>query len=345
MATIALNPLNNLTTNLDALVNSLVHTNTYATVPTATSSLVTADDALTSALDTLKQHQANYARILHLREEAQRLEDELKSIIRKAVSLREDVGRVHPGILDDEESSDEDEEQEDTTLPLGTGKSKDVDYHTLLNFAARIGKHNSLAAREAEREADKRKINAIRKKEETSATKIASALGKAGAPTTTNHEEAQLEFQPEKDVLELQALDLEASLAAQRAQQGLGYPDGMMLRMGELGRLQKLREDAMDSSQGDARAADDAVDKELERMIRESELVAAKVDAETEKSLKLEQERRQEQTREKEVKKPSAPVSRPRRESVTQRLPKQAAAPVKRKGINLDFGDDDDDDD
>ena len=354
MSVVAIAPLNALTTHLDTLINSLVHTNSYAAAPTAASCLVAADDALTSALATLKQHQQNYARILHLREEAARLEDELKNIIRKAVRLREDVGRIHPSILDDDAETSEEEDVDG--IPFGQGKGRDVDYHTLLNFAARIGKHNSLAAREAEQEGERRKVEAIRKRESMTAANIANALANASAPiaATLNAEAGQTEQQPEKDELELQAIGLEESLAAQRAQQGLGYPDGMLLRMGELGRLQKIREDATASDKPEeaemrvrAGFGEEAVEREIERLVRESEDVATKEDPELERKLKLEQERRereeQEKKRKDEARKATVQApSRPRRESVTQRPP--VAAP-KRKKINLDFGDDDDDDD
>ena len=349
MSNIALTPLNALSTHLDTLINSLVHTNTYAAAPNAATSLVAADDALTSALTTLKQHQQNYARILHLREEAQRLEDELKSIIRKAVSLREDVGRIHPRILDDDADTSDEEEPDD--IPCGRGKGKDVDYQTLLNFAARIGKHNFLAAREAEQEAERRKVDDLKKKEKvkgspTAAVNIANALTRASAPATSVHADLFNDTeQPEKDELEIQAQGLDDSLAATRAQQGLGYPDAMLLRMGELGRLQKLREDAVISGTAEATemkmragVGDDAVEKEIERLVRATEPVAAKEDDAAQK--KEEDERRRREDGDKVAS--TMASSRPRRESVTQRQP---AAPPKRKKINLDFGGDDDDDD
>lgn len=348
MSTVAAAPLDALTTHLDTLINSLVHTNTFAAAPDAASSLVAADDALTSALSTLKQHQQNYARILRLREEAQQLEDDLKTIIRNAVRLREDVGRIHPSILDDDAETSDGEDTED--IPLDPGKRRDVDYTTLLNFAARIGKHNSLAAREAEQEAERRKIEAIKKKEKMASSPTAPVNMANTLPNATNDNADQ---QPKQDELELQAIGLEESLAAERAKQGLGFPEGMLLRMGELGRLQKIREDAVAS--GSAEETDmrirsgfgeGAVEREIERLVRATEDVAAEDDNGMERKVKEEEEgAREEEPRKRteEVNKTTAVQARPRRESITQRPP--AAAAPKRKKINLDFGGDDDDDD
>ena len=346
LSSVAVAPLDALMTHLDTLINSLVHTNTFAAAPNTASSLVAADDELSSALSTLKQHQRNYARILHLREEALRLEDELKSVIRKAISLREDVGRIHPSILDDDADTSDEEETDD--IPRDGSRGGDVDYHTLLNFAARIGKHNFFAAREAEQEAESRKIDAIRKKEKL-ASSPATAVNTTSIPNATENAEGQ----PRKDELELQANGLEESLAAERAKQGLAFPEGMLLRMGELGRLQKIREDAVASGTAEetdmrtrSGVGEEAVEREIERMVRETEDIAAEDDSNMERKVKEDGEgaaRGQEERRQTEdAKKATSAQARPRRQSVSQRPP-PAPAP-KRKKINLDFGDDDDED-
>jgi Vitamin-D-receptor interacting Mediator subunit 4 len=365
MATLVLTPLNQMTTHLDALIASLVHTNTFAAAPTAANSLVSDDDALTSALATLKQHQQNYARILHLREEAQRLEDELKDVIRKAVRLREEVGRIHPSLLDDEYSSDEeDEDLQQETLPVraGRGKGRDVDYHTLLNFAARIGKHNSLATREAEREADRRKIEAMKKKDVSSGpapAQAANTQSMTGAQTTTSPIELSAasdsaQHDHEKDFLELQAQDLDNSHALK-----LAFPDPMLLRQGALGRLQKIREDAIDAAtarekeSGVGMVGEEAVDQEVERLVRQSENVAkgedGGVDEDEGEDTNMDDGAKEPRREEKRPAAPlPVPVLRTRRESVTQ--PKQqrqrpVQPPMKRKKLNLDLGADDDDED
>lgn len=351
MSAVTLTPLNAISTHLDTLITSLAHSTTYASAPSAATSLIAADDALTTALTALQHHQQNYARILHLREEATHLEDEIRSIIRRAVQLREEAGRVHPSILDDDyDSSDcSDEDAGDTSDIFG--KPQEVDYHTLLNFAARIGKHNSVAMREAEAQWDKRKIEAMKKEQErekenattaTDAAEIARALAQASAPPPpiVAQPTAANEGRTEKDVLELQALDMEASLAARRAQQGLGYPDGNLLRMGELGRLQRIREDAMDGARerGDNIVSETAVEREIEKLVRETEEVAPPEKEETE-TVEMEDDG----TTEEAAGKPGQSVPpRQRRQSTTQRpLPQ----PQKRKKLNLDLGGDDDDDD
>ena len=67
--------LDTLEASLGTLLTSLMTTPTFFTAPVPSTALLTADDTLTSSLTTLKKHQRNYARILHLRAEAVRLED------------------------------------------------------------------------------------------------------------------------------------------------------------------------------------------------------------------------------------------------------------------------------
>jgi hypothetical protein len=337
MSTVTTTPLNAISTHLEALISSLAHSTTYATAPTSATSLLLADDNLTTALTALTQHQQNYARILHLREEATHLSDEIKSLIRRAVSLREEAGRVHPSILDDDyDSSDEESPQE-------------VDYQTLLDFAARIGKHNSLAMREAERQWERRKIEGIKREEErktqsTGAADIARAIANANAPAAVSAEGvsgvAVQVKEAEKDELELQALHLEAALATRRAQQGLGFPDPALLRMGELGRLQKIREDAMAGlrGSGEVLVGEAAVEREVERLVRETEHVAPPEEKEADDTEMEQEGRRDEAAR---IAGPS--TSAAPRQTLSQARP---PAPVqKRKKINLDLGGDDDDDD
>jgi hypothetical protein len=342
MSTITTTPLNAISTHLEALISSLAHSTTYATAPASATSLLLADDNLTTALNALKQHQQNYAHILHLREEATHLSDEIKSLIRRAVALREEAGRVHPSILDDDyDSSDEDDEQ------------SEVDYQTLLDFAARIGKHNSLAMREAEGQWERRKIEAMKKGEErkahsTGAADIARAIANANAPKAEVRvgegvaaAESQVAKEAETDELESQALHLEAALATRRAQQGLGFPDPALLRMGELGRLQKIREDAMAGARGggDVLVGEAAVEREVERLVRETEHVALPEKKEADDTEMEQEERRGEAARNTG---PSASAVPRQASSQAHRPP----APVqKRKKINLDLGGDDDDED
>jgi hypothetical protein len=160
METQILTPLNAFETHLNSLITSLTQTNTYATAPQIAQSLLDTDDELTTSLNLLHRHQQNYARILNLRTEVATLQEQLKSTIRQCVALRDEVGQIHPSIL----SADSDDDSDDEDAKLA-----EVDYHTLLTFAARIGKHNAVAAREAEAESIRFKI---------------SSRNKAGATTT-----------------------------------------------------------------------------------------------------------------------------------------------------------------
>ena len=137
MDQVVLDPLNNITSSLTALTTSLTTTNTFTAAPTATQALLSADDALSSALATLKKHQDNYAHILHLRSEALRLEDRIKDTIRQCNAYTSDINAISPGILEDSDSDEENEEG-------------DVDYNTLLTLASRISTYNIAAQREAE---------------------------------------------------------------------------------------------------------------------------------------------------------------------------------------------------
>lgn len=268
-----LKPLNALESSLNTLIHSLTQTNTFSAAPNAAKDLVSADDALSSALVTLKQHQDNYARILKLRAEADKLNSNIKEIVRTCVDLRKEIGSIHPSILDNhvEEKDEDNEEQPNLRI-------KPVDYETLLSFAARIGKHNALAAREAELDAIQRRVDAKRKREESQqqaqaqiqtqsqqgttrlngAVLSGSALEDEGAAEDVTNQAANNTTQESQ--AELAAI--KDNLASQRAYLGQAFPSADRLRMGQLGRLQLLRE----------QSGENAVEAEIERMVKESEL-------------------------------------------------------------------------
>ena len=236
MDTVVLTPLSALEGSLSTLLTSLTTTPTFATAPTAANSLLTADDALTSALTTLKHHQQNHARILNLRAEATRLEDQIKSIVRTCGELRNEIGAIYPSILEDFS----DDEDEDT----GDRKQQDVDYKTLLSFARRIGKHNTEAAREAEEDA-------IRRQQDTKerATGGSQQLMNGNTPvvgeSTGNH------------IPENEQVWLDETGAAARAAQGMAFPAAERLRLGMLGQLQLVRE----------QGGEEAVEREIEKLM------------------------------------------------------------------------------
>jgi hypothetical protein len=111
--------------------------------------------------------------------------------------------------------------------------------------------------------------------------------------------------------------------------------------MGELGRLQKIREDALESgrNRGDLGAGEAAVDKEIERLVRETENVAESEEPVSKQGGKMDLD--EDEERRASMLENSA-QSNIRRESIVQR---QAPREQKRKAINLDlgFGDDDED--
>jgi hypothetical protein len=238
MEKIVITPLDALETSLGALLTSLTSTPTFSTAPVASNALLTADDALTSSLTTLRRHQQNYARILHLRAEATRLEEQIKSIIRTCSELRSEIGAIHPSILDDS-SEDEDEN--------GEGRQQDVDYKTLLSFARRIGKYNARAAREAEEDSIRRRQDA---KGRASATSRPAANGSL-PPVTMDTTSETGNIIPDNERAWLN----ETAVAA-RAAQGMAFPAAERLRLGMLGQLQYARE----------QGGEEAVERELVRL-------------------------------------------------------------------------------
>ncbi|KAL4908550.1 vitamin-D-receptor interacting mediator subunit 4-domain-containing protein [Aspergillus multicolor] len=137
---------------LNALITSLTTSPTASNAPAAAKDLLTADDSLTTTLDTLKQHQNNYARILQLRAEAQSLEERVKDIVRLVVRYEKDI-RETCGDDDTDSESDYDSDELDDNMdgqePAPQQKRKGVDYKLLLDFARRISKYNHEAAADA----------------------------------------------------------------------------------------------------------------------------------------------------------------------------------------------------
>ncbi|KAL6246676.1 hypothetical protein RBB50_005983 [Rhinocladiella similis] len=241
MDSLVLNPLSSIENHLNALVANLTQTNTFANAPQLAKDLVTDDDNLSSALTLLRKHQQNYARLLNLRAEVEDLQTQLQDTVRRSVAFREEILQIHPSILDDS-----DEEDDDTENHVA-----EIDYHTLLAFAARIGKHNAAAAREAEAEAVRRKVAAKREAVNGAAD---------GEENATAETEAELER-------------INNTVAQTRAQMGMAFPDANLLRVGALGQLQLYQE-----RQASAGAnVQDALDIEVERLVRESEDVAEPV--------------------------------------------------------------------
>jgi Vitamin-D-receptor interacting Mediator subunit 4 len=311
MDELVITPLDALEASLGTLLTTLTTTPTFSTAPAASTALLAADDALTSSLTALKEHQQNYARILHLRAEATRLEDQIKSIIRTCGELRNEIGAIHPSILED---SSEDED--------GEGQQEDVDYKTLLSFARRIGKYNARAAREAEEDSIRRRQDA---KERATAPSRPAANGNV-PPVTTETTSGMGNIIPDNERTWLN----ETAVAA-RAAQGMAFPAAERLRLGMLGQLQYARE----------QGGEESVEREIER------LMGGSLDEETAPQATIEPEaisihatemRRQAQAQAQAQAPTNASTSNARPQRPPER--KRSVAP-----LNLDLWNEDEDDD
>jgi hypothetical protein len=309
MDKVVLTSLDALEASLNALLTSLTTTPTFSTTPTASNALLTADDALTTSLTTLKQHQQNYARILHLRAEATRLEDQIKSIVRTCGELRAEIGGIHPSILDD---SSDDEDQE--------GQQQDVDYRTLLSFARRIGKHNTQAAREAEEESIRRSQKA---KERAAAASRPATNGTVMLSATEDPSELG------NIIPDNERAWLNETVIATRAAQGMAFPAAERLKLGMLGRLQYARE----------QGGEEAVEREIER------LMGGSLENETSKVVVEPENMNAEPTENQRQAQAPGPTSTSISNARPQRPPerKKSVAPLKLDLWNE--GDDDDEDD
>jgi Vitamin-D-receptor interacting Mediator subunit 4 len=305
MDKVVLTSLDALEASLNALLTSLTTTPTFSTAPAASTALLTADDSLTTSLTTLKQHQQNYARILHLRAEATRLEDHIKSIVRTCGELRTEVGGIHPSILDD--SSDDE----------GQGQQQDVDYRTLLSFARRIGKHNIQAAREAEEESTRRSQKA---KERATAASRPATNGTVMLSATEDPSELG------NIIPDNERAWLNETVIATRAAQGMAFPAAERLKLGMLGRLQYARE----------QGGEEAVEREIERLMGgslENETSSTAVEPE---NMNAEPTEKQRQTQVQGPTSTSISNARP------QRPPERKGSPAP---LKIDLWDEDDDED
>ena len=375
MDTLVLEPLTSIETHLNALITSLTQTNTFTNAPQLAQDLLNDDDDLTSALSLLQRHQQNYARILNLREEVTSLQEQLKDTVRKCVSFKQEIGQINPLILESDSEEEEDHDEDDQ----GVTHVAEVDYHTLLTFAARIGKHNTIAAKEAEAEAVRRKIAARNPTSTSTSAVIATTVNGTQSFTLTNDPsatqdtfatataptapppEGEAELDPENNTgtgtaetsAELSRID--NTIAIQRAQMGMSFPDAAALRTGALGQLQLFREkqEASFSTGLDdderSRLIAEAVDREVGKMVCETEDIAQ------EEEKKIEDDNKDE-----EAEFPDSPVlgrkegaappaaARQTSSTTTSNLPGQAQAPVKpsqpKRKLDLDFPDSDDED-
>lgn len=309
-------PLSTLSATLDSLQQTLQTSTTFSALPNTTNTLLTADDNLSSALESLHQHQANYARILALRGEVLSLESQIKDIIRRARTLRKDITDIHSGI-DNDADADEAEQPE-------------VDYQQLLNFAARIGKHNAVAKLEAEQEGERLKVEAIKARKKSEQLQAAQATSSA----TGNGASSSSQQQNPTDIadkIDREAAELGARSDAWHSMSRLPFPAPDMLRMGELGRLQLARE----SDPGDPEGA---VEREAEKLVRETEDIAP------DEGMAKRAREKEDKEREEKRRRAEAAARRAERPSAPGPL-QQRKEDKPRQKMNLDLPGDDEDDD
>ncbi|KAL5000014.1 vitamin-D-receptor interacting mediator subunit 4-domain-containing protein [Aspergillus recurvatus] len=240
---------------LNSLVTSLTTSPTAAGGPKAAQELLNADDTLSSTIDTLKQHQNNYARILQLRAEAQSLEDRVKDIVRLVVHYEKEIREIC-GDDDSESESDYDSDELDhdmdapRTTPTSTSRKRnEVDYKLLLDFARRISKYNHEAAADAA--AGMTKGNRAIPGQDT---------GMTGTNMNGNQEGSPAE--PVAAVTKEATSWLDESANMTRQVYMLPYPMEDRIRMGLMGQIQLAA--------AEGRPGFDP-DQEVERLIREAE--------------------------------------------------------------------------
>ena len=255
MNTILHTPLTDLDSSLTSLISSLQTSPTYTTAPAATQSLLSADDALTSALKLLETHQNNYARILRLRSEATELEAKVRDIVQRAGYFRKEIEEIAPGILE-EESEDE---GSDTITSRGRSW-QEVDYNVLLNFSRGIGKFNAEAAKEVQQQEQKLRAEAQRK------DAVAESNGMNGDRPDGTTTEASKDPMATNQILERAAGWLNQTAEERKLMGSMAFPSGERLRTGILGQLQATRE-----ANGGGENGEEAVEREIEKLIAVAE--------------------------------------------------------------------------
>jgi hypothetical protein len=272
-----------LSSALDGLENKLNSLLTSLTTPAATGApaaaiaLLEADDVVSSALDTLRTHQANYAKILHLRTEAQNLEERIKTIVRDISGAGEEIAQATGDNDDDDYEIDTDDEDEDDESEAETdsehggsigqqkrskkGRRKEVDYKLLLEFARRISKYNTQAAADATTGVLGATGSTTKKLQEKQLedAKMIDANGLAEQEQQPGEQEDVTVGTVTKEATSW----LEESADADRQYFMIPYPNEDRIRMGLMGQLQLA-------------AVDGNVDpeKEAERMVQEAEGIA-----------------------------------------------------------------------
>ncbi|CAG8196376.1 unnamed protein product [Penicillium salamii] len=232
--------LTDVESKLNALLTSLTTSPTAAGAPAAAVALLEADDKLTSAIETLRQHQENHAKILRLREEAQQLEDQVKGIVRDIEGFDKELRTACGDNSDSDSDSDSDDESDKKRAPRGI---QEIDYKLLLDFARRISKYNHEAAADAA-------AGLIKRQEPPATDKDVTMTGTNGEPTEDGAE-------PVASVTKNATQWLDDSANVTREVYMLPYPMEERIRMGLMGQIQL--------------AAGNDSEQEVERLLREAE--------------------------------------------------------------------------
>lgn len=255
--------LSNLENKLNLLITSLTTSPTAAGAPAATSAVLDADDSLTSAVETLRHHQENYARILRLRVEAEGLEERVKGIVGDVEGREKEIRTI---CGDEESDSDEDieddgsdnnpDEDMDMSKPArsGVNMTKEVDYKLLLDFARRISKYNHEAAADAA--AGTPASQKLQEKLQQANERDVDMTDVNGA--TATEEEAEPVTSVTKDATSW--LDESANMT--REIYMLPYPAEERIRLGLMGQIQLAAAEGRPGFEPD---------KEVERLIHEAD--------------------------------------------------------------------------
>lgn len=239
--------LSDLEARFNALLTSVTTSPTAAGAPAAAVALLDADDALSSAVETLRKHQENYSKIVRLRAEAENLEEKVKGIVRDVDAYQKEIRTV----CDDESDLDSDVDEGDDAR-----RTKEVDYKLLLDFARRISKYNHQAAADAAAGAPAKRLQ----KQQQAGDQDITMSGMNGALG------AEEGAEPVSLVTKDATLWLDESANMTREVYMLPYPMEDRIRMGVMGQIQLAA--------AEGRPGFDS-DKEVDRMVREAEGMGA----------------------------------------------------------------------
>ncbi|KAJ5679919.1 hypothetical protein N7462_008163 [Penicillium macrosclerotiorum] len=241
--------LSDVESKLNTLLTTITTAPGAAGAPAAAGALLDADDALSSSLETLRQHQENYARILQLRAEAERLENRVKSIVKDLERFDKAIGTA---CGEDEEDDSDLDSQDEGAITKSKSSRKEIDYRLLLDFARRISKYNLEAAADAANDDTSRDGQSSRPQ----------PLDKDVRMTGMNGESAAADgAEPVSSVTKSATQWLDDSANVTRQVYMIPYPMEERIRMGVMGQVQL--------------AAGEDPDKEVDRLIREAEGLGA----------------------------------------------------------------------